>query len=92
MKKDFGYAQKNIKLIEEPNIWMCWYPGDDELKIGNQGRFKPKSFSQETGKEGQHQPRIGERPEKSVVQDARQFLTHLPSFFSSENQMFARLV
>lgn len=57
--------------------------GGDELKICDQGRFKPKSFSQETGRSGQHQPRIGERPTKSVVQDARQVFAHLTSFFFS---------
>ena len=83
MKKQYGYVQKNIKMIHEPNTRMCWTTGADELKISGQGRFKPKSFSQETGKEGQHQPRIGYRPQKSTVQDARLLLAHLPSLFFS---------
>ena len=53
----------------------------DGLKIGDHGRFKLISFSQETGKKGQHQPRNGERPLQSVVQDAQRVLTHLPFFF-----------
>ena len=65
--------------------------GDDELKICDQGRFKPQSFLQETGNDGQHQPRIGNRPQKSEVQDARRVLAHLLPFFLSskiiENQV-----
>lgn len=84
MKKSFGGLRKRIKMKHvNTDTWMCWYLGVDELKICDQGRFKPKSFSQETGRDGQHQPRIGFRPLKSVVQDARRILAHLPlSFFS----------
>ena len=82
MRKHFGSAQKRIKMKQMFNTRMCWASGVDELKIRGQGRFKPKSFSQETGNEGQHQPRIGKRPtQKSTVQDARRLLAHLPSSF-----------
>jgi hypothetical protein len=87
MKKHFGCARNNTKINKEANTWMCWSPGADELKIGDQGWFKPKSFSQETGNEGQHQPRNGYRPTKSVVQDARQYLAHLPFFSFHQVQL-----
>lgn len=91
MKNNFGPAQNDIKMKHISNTWMCWCPGVDELKIDDQGWFKPKSFLQETGKEGQHRPRIGNRPTKSVVQDARQYLAHLPSlFFLSKVKQYLR--
>ena len=56
--------------------------GVGELEIGDQGRYKQSSFSQET-MIGQQTSRIDERPRQSTVQDARQVLAHLPSFFLS---------
>ncbi len=64
--------------------WMCLvHPGgDSELKSESQGWSRDSSFAQETRVKIQSQSRIdGEPSLVRIVQDARMFLTHFPSFF-----------
>lgn len=90
MKNRFGSAQKNIKMRHIPDTWMCWDPGADELKTCDQGRLKPKSFSQETENEGQHQPRIGSRPTKERSAGRTTSLDSFPSLFFSFSKINLR--
>lgn len=62
--------------------------GEGELEISNQGWSRVKSFSQETDAIGQQTPWNGDRPRlRSLVQDARDSLTYLPSFFSPKDKV-----
>ena len=69
------------------NSRMSLKAGEGEKEIGNQGRSRVKSFSQETGAIGQHKPRIGdERPKLARELSARMRVDSslTPHFFFSE--------
>jgi len=72
------------KMILVADTWMCLSLGEGEEEIANQGWSRVTSFSQETGAEVQHLPRIGNNEPKlttkNKVQDARVSRNHLPFF------------
>lgn len=74
--------------------WMCVSTGEGGKEISNQGWYRIKSFSQETGAEDLQSPRIGVKEPKLViqkqVQDARCSRNQLPFFFFFQTS-FARL-
>lgn len=64
MKSHFGFFKTLHKLYLAPATWMLSVRGEGGLEIKNQGRFGySKSFSQETGANGQQSSRNdGMRP------------------------------
>ena len=65
MKIDYGFDTfANRIKVSALTLWMEYEPGEGELEIEDQGRYRISNvFSQETEAIGQHTPRIGvDRP------------------------------
>ena len=82
MKNYFFIKSFNIKInLWAQNTWMCMSSRVGELGSEYQGRSRVSSLTQETGERIQFRSRIDLQPNLlEKVQDARWFLTHLPSF------------